>query len=97
MPMQKIEGIDEARQEAVANQQLALFEQQNPRVDGFRNRLTSTGNRASPSPMTGRTTTPAKIAASKPSAMPPTPIPLLANTSPASKLPIPLAAIPALP
>jgi adenine-specific DNA-methyltransferase len=39
MPMQKIEGIDEPRREAAANQQLTLFEQQNPRVDDFRNRL----------------------------------------------------------
>lgn len=39
MPMQKIEGIDESRREAAANQQLTLFEQQNPRVDDFRNRL----------------------------------------------------------
>jgi adenine-specific DNA-methyltransferase len=39
MPMQKIEGIDEPRREAAANQQLSLFEQQNPRVDDFRNRL----------------------------------------------------------
>ena len=39
MPMQKIEGIDEPRREAAANQQLMLFEQQNPRVDDFRNRL----------------------------------------------------------
>jgi adenine-specific DNA-methyltransferase len=37
--MQKIEGIDEPRREAAANQQLTLFEQQNPRVDDFRNRL----------------------------------------------------------
>jgi adenine-specific DNA-methyltransferase len=33
MPMQQIEGIDEPRREAAANQQLTLFEQQNPRVD----------------------------------------------------------------
>jgi adenine-specific DNA-methyltransferase len=39
LPMQKIEGIDEPRREAAANQQLTLFEQQNPRVDDFRNRL----------------------------------------------------------
>ena len=39
MPMQRIEGIDEPRREAAANQQLTLFEQQNPRVDDFRNRL----------------------------------------------------------
>ena len=39
MPMQKIEGIDEPRREAIASQQLTLFEQQNPRVDDFRNRL----------------------------------------------------------
>jgi len=39
MPMQKIEGIDEPRREAAASQQLTLFEQQNPRVDDFRNRL----------------------------------------------------------
>jgi adenine-specific DNA-methyltransferase len=39
MPMQKIEGIDEPRREAIASQQLTLFEQQNTRVDDFRNRL----------------------------------------------------------
>jgi adenine-specific DNA-methyltransferase len=39
MPMQKIEGIDEPRREAIATQQLTLFEQQNTRVDDFRNRL----------------------------------------------------------
>lgn len=39
MPMQRIEEIDEPRREAAANQQLTLFEQQNPRVDDFRNRL----------------------------------------------------------
>jgi adenine-specific DNA-methyltransferase len=39
MPMQRIEGIDEPRREAAAAQQLTLFEQQNPRVDDFRNRL----------------------------------------------------------
>jgi adenine-specific DNA-methyltransferase len=39
MPMQKIEGIDEPRREATATNQLELFEQQNPRVDDFRNRL----------------------------------------------------------
>jgi adenine-specific DNA-methyltransferase len=39
MPMQRIEGIDEPRREAVATNQLELFEQQNPRVDDFRNRL----------------------------------------------------------
>ena len=39
MPMQKIEGIDEPRREAVASQQLGLFEQQNTRSDDFRNRL----------------------------------------------------------
>ncbi len=39
MPIQKIEGIDEPRREAAASQQLTLFEQQNPRVDDFRNRL----------------------------------------------------------
>lgn len=39
MPMQKIEGIDEPRREAVASQQLGLFEQQNTRRDDFRNRL----------------------------------------------------------
>jgi adenine-specific DNA-methyltransferase len=39
MPMQKIEGIDEPRRSAIANNQLELFEQQNPRVDDFRNRL----------------------------------------------------------
>jgi adenine-specific DNA-methyltransferase len=39
MPMQKIERIDEPRREAAASQQLTLFEQQNPRVDDFRNRL----------------------------------------------------------
>jgi adenine-specific DNA-methyltransferase len=31
--LQKIEGIDEPRREAAANQQLTFFEQQNPRVD----------------------------------------------------------------
>ena len=31
--LQKIEGIDEPRREAIASQQLGLFEQQNPRVD----------------------------------------------------------------
>jgi adenine-specific DNA-methyltransferase len=39
MPMQKIEGIDEPRREATATNQLELFEQQNSRVDDFRNRL----------------------------------------------------------
>jgi adenine-specific DNA-methyltransferase len=39
MPMQKIEEIDEPRREAAATQQLTLFEQQNTRVDDFRNRL----------------------------------------------------------
>ncbi len=39
MPMQKIEGIDEPRREAVASHQLGLFEQQNTRRDDFRNRL----------------------------------------------------------
>jgi DNA modification methylase len=39
MPMQKIEEIDEPRREAAASQQLTLFEQQNTRVDDFRNRL----------------------------------------------------------
>jgi adenine-specific DNA-methyltransferase len=39
MPMQRIEGIDEPRREAAASQQLGLFEEQNPRVDDFRNRL----------------------------------------------------------
>jgi adenine-specific DNA-methyltransferase len=39
MPMPKIEGIDEPRREAAAAQQLTLFEQRNPRVDDFRNRL----------------------------------------------------------
>jgi len=39
MPMQKIEEIDEPRREAAANQPLTLFEQQNPRVDDFHNRL----------------------------------------------------------
>jgi adenine-specific DNA-methyltransferase len=39
MPMQKIEEIDEPRREAIATQQLTLFEQQNTRVDDFRNRL----------------------------------------------------------
>jgi len=57
----------------------------------------STGNRASPSPTTGKIIAPAKIAASKPSAMPNTPTPNRANTPPASKLWIPLAAIPPLP
>ncbi|QZZ21265.1 hypothetical protein J5X98_01845 [Leptothermofonsia sichuanensis E412] len=37
MPMQKIESIDEPRR-AAATGQLELFEQQNPRVDDFRNR-----------------------------------------------------------
>jgi hypothetical protein len=41
-------------------------------------------------------TAPAKTAASKPSAMPPTPIPHRANTSPASKSSIPSAVIPPL-
>ncbi|MCS6814792.1 MAG: site-specific DNA-methyltransferase, partial [Cyanobacteria bacterium] len=39
MPMQKIESIDEPRRAAAATGQLELFEQQNPRVDDFRNRL----------------------------------------------------------
>jgi adenine specific DNA methylase Mod len=39
MPMQKIESIDEPRRAAAAEGQLELFEQQNPRVDDFRNRL----------------------------------------------------------
>jgi len=39
MPMQKIESIDEPRREAVASQQLGLFEQQNTRQNDFRNRL----------------------------------------------------------
>jgi len=39
MPMQKIESIDEPRRVAAAEGQLELFEQQNPRVDDFRNRL----------------------------------------------------------
>ncbi|WP_448534274.1 hypothetical protein [Parathermosynechococcus lividus] len=39
MPMQKIESIDEPRRMAAATGQLELFEQQNPRVDDFRNRL----------------------------------------------------------
>jgi hypothetical protein len=42
-------------------------------------------------------TAPAKIAASKPSAMPPMSIPHRVNTSPASTLSIPSAAIPPLP
>ncbi len=39
MPMQKIEEIDEPRREAVASQQLGLFEEKNTRQDDFRNRL----------------------------------------------------------
>jgi adenine-specific DNA-methyltransferase len=39
MPMQKIERIDEPRRAAAATGQWSLFEQQNPRVDDFRNRL----------------------------------------------------------
>ncbi|UIE37317.1 DNA methyltransferase [Leptodesmis sichuanensis] len=39
MPMQKIESIDEPRRAAAATGQLELFEQQNPRVDDFRNQL----------------------------------------------------------
>ncbi|WP_448560910.1 hypothetical protein [Trichothermofontia sp.] len=39
MPMQKIESIDEPRRAAAAEGKLELFEQQNPRVDDFRNRL----------------------------------------------------------
>ncbi len=39
MPMQKIESIDEPRRAAAATGQLELFEQQNPRVDDFRNWL----------------------------------------------------------
>ncbi|WP_448560907.1 site-specific DNA-methyltransferase, partial [Trichothermofontia sp.] len=39
MPMQKIESIDEPRRAAATEGQLELFEQQNPRVDDFRNRL----------------------------------------------------------
>lgn len=39
MPMQMIESIDEPRRAAAATGQLELFEQQNPRVDDFRNRL----------------------------------------------------------
>lgn len=39
MPMQKIESIDEPRRAAAANNQLELFEQQNPKQDDFRNRL----------------------------------------------------------
>ncbi|MBF2003245.1 MAG: hypothetical protein IGS38_21295 [Synechococcales cyanobacterium M58_A2018_015] len=39
MPMQKIESIDEPRRAATTTGQWSLFEQQNPRVDDFRNRL----------------------------------------------------------
>jgi adenine-specific DNA-methyltransferase len=39
MPMQRIERIDEPRRAAAATGQLALFEQQNPKQDDFRNRL----------------------------------------------------------
>ena len=39
MPMQKIESIDEPRRAAAANNQLEIFEQQNPKQDDFRNRL----------------------------------------------------------
>ncbi|XFA71929.1 DNA methyltransferase [Thermosynechococcaceae cyanobacterium Okahandja] len=39
MPMQKIESIDEPRRAAAATGQLELFEQQNSRLDDFRNRL----------------------------------------------------------
>ena len=39
MPMQQIESIDEPRWAAAANNQLELFEQQNPKQDDFRNRL----------------------------------------------------------
>ncbi|MCY7277195.1 MAG: site-specific DNA-methyltransferase, partial [Phormidesmis sp. CAN_BIN44] len=39
MPMQQIESIDEPRRAAAANNQLELFEQQNPKQDDFRNRL----------------------------------------------------------
>lgn len=39
MPMQRIESIDEPRRAAPATGQLALFEQQNPKQDDFRNRL----------------------------------------------------------
>jgi adenine-specific DNA-methyltransferase len=45
MSMQKIEGIDEPRREATATNQLELFEQQNPRVDDFRNRLVGGDNK----------------------------------------------------
>jgi len=37
--MQKIESIDEPRRAAAANNQLEIFEQQNPKQDDFRNRL----------------------------------------------------------
>uniref|UniRef100_UPI0030846B77 hypothetical protein n=1 Tax=Petrachloros mirabilis TaxID=2918835 RepID=UPI0030846B77 len=56
-----------------------------------------TGNRANPSPTTGKTIGRAKIALSKPSAMQATPTPLPANTPPASKSSIPSAATPPLP
>ena len=60
-------------------------------------RSTSTGIPANPSPTTGKTTAPAKIAASKPSVMRATPTRHRANTPPVLKSSIPSVATPRLP